>query len=125
MAETLTIDQKLELLSNAIDMELASPTGFSENGVKKLYSELHDLINPKPAEEKDDKPVTPGEEHGGWEDVNKAFLHLFYVTRSFVELAEPVHNDECLVNTDNVKDLDAAYQDVHRLLSLGRTDAEP
>jgi phage/plasmid-associated DNA primase len=53
-----------------------------------------------------------------WEDVNKAFLHLFDTTRSFIELAEPVHNDECLVNTDNIKDLEAAYQDVHRLLSL-------
>lgn len=117
MTEILTNAQRLQLLSHSIDL-LKAKGGFTETTIAEIYSELNDLINPKPAEEENDNSVTPKEEHGDWEDVNKAFIHLFNVTRSFVELAEPVHNDECLVNTDNLNDLDAAYQEVNRLLTL-------
>ena len=70
----------------------------------------------KPSQKQDDQATMD------WTKLQEAFLHLFNTTRSFIELAEPVHNDECLVNTDSIDDLDAAYQEVHRLLSVERQE---
>lgn len=62
-------------------------------------------------------PILIKGDYSEWSKVEEAFLNLFATTRSFLELAEPVHEDECLVNTDNLNDLDAAYQDVYRILN--------
>lgn len=40
-------------------------------------------------------------------------LHnLFIATRSVLELADPISDDESVINTDNLDDLQSAYQAV-------------
>lgn len=46
MSETLTIDQKLKILSHTIDLVLKNGR-LSGKEVKELYNELQDLIDPE------------------------------------------------------------------------------
>jgi len=52
--------------------------------------------------------------------VLEAYQHLFITTRTFLELAEPVSEDESMVNTDNLEDLNAAYLEVYRQKNLAQ-----
>lgn len=58
-----------------------------------------------------------------WKSIQKAFFHLFDTTRSFLDSVEMVDledDDECLVNTDNVHDLQAAVREVYRVMHGNR-----
>ncbi len=44
-----------------------------------------------------------------------AYENLYLTTRAFLDLIEFVGDDETIVNTDNLDDLNSAYQGVFRI----------